>query len=196
MHVFPRTLRVIDHRSREQYPLEVFTDFGCVTPTGWTIVAPGRFFRGDGSLVQGYRTDFASIPTKSLKRMLEPWRLKRCSAENIPGPWVVYVYHLDANGVPFLFGYLADPIAYAAVVHDLLYSLEVVARGIADRIFYEILKQAGVWSAYPMYLAVRAGGWVSFPHPPEEVREDRDLASLAHARWGQLEFTDILGGKS
>lgn len=186
---FPRPLRVLDHQTRVQYPLEVFTDFGCVTPTGWTIVAPGRFFRGDGSLVEGYRTDFASIPTKLLKRMLEPQRLIRCAAECIDKPWVVYVYHLDSNGIPFLYGYLIDPIAYAAVLHDLLYSLEVVARGIADRIFYEVLKQGGVWSAWPMYAAVRSFGGLSFPHPPEEVREDRDLASLAHSRW-----RDGLGG--
>lgn len=180
---FPAPLRVIDHRSKERYPLEVFTDFGCVDPSGGTLVVPGWCPRPGHPPIRGYRTDFASIPTKLLKRMLEPWRLKRCTEENIDKPWVVYVYHLDAQGVPFLFGYLVDPIAYAAVIHDWLYSTEQVARGIADRIFYEILKQGSVWSAYPMYLAVRAGGWASFPHPSDEVTEDLLLGAQAADRW-------------
>lgn len=183
IRAFPSVLRVIDHRVKVQYPLEVFSDFGCVDPSGGTLVVPGRFCRPGMPHVEGYRTDFASIPTKLLKRMLEPWRLKRCSEENIPGPWVVYVYHLDAHGIPFLYGYLVDPIAYAAVIHDWLYSTEQVARGIADRIFYEILVQGGVWSAWPMYAAVRAGGWTSFPHPADEVTEDLLLGAQAVDRW-------------
>ena len=180
---FPSVLRVIDHRDGSKYPLEIFTDFGCVDPSGGTLVVPGWFSRPGYPPIRDYRTDFASIPTKMLKRMLEPWRLTRCVTECIDKPWVVYVYHLDANGIPFLFGYLVDPIAYAAVIHDWLYSTEQVARGIADRIFYEILRQGGVWSAYPMYAAVRSFGGLSFPHPPDEVTEDLILGAQAADRW-------------
>lgn len=52
----------------------------------------------------------------------------------------------------------------AAVLHDWLYQTGKVARGEADRIFLECMKELGVpaWKRWAMYLGLRVGGWAAW----------------------------------
>ena len=49
----------------------------------------------------------------------------------------------------------------AAIVHDFLYAVNGVSRGVADAVFAEALDVCGVaaWRRRIMYLGVRVGGW-------------------------------------
>lgn len=53
-------------------------------------------------------------------------------------------------------------VIIAALVHDYLYSTKITPRDIADRVFYDLLRQSGMrWSkARAAYLAVRSFGWL------------------------------------
>lgn len=187
-YTFPRVLRVLDRRDGTKYPFEGLGDFACLSSVGYRTVVPGRAATLPSGLAlpggaEGFLTDFASVPTKPLKRWLAPQELVPCFGENIQGPWVVYVYHLDADGELVLAGFIRSAVAFAAYIHDWLYSIESIPRAVCDRIFYEILVQGGMWSAYLMYSAVRVGGGLCWPHPLDEVREDRELGRQAMLRW-------------
>lgn len=173
-----RGLYLVDH-SRGEYPLEVLLDTPIYKRDGTLLTVVG----GRCGKKEGYRTDLASIPTKKLKDLLEPKKRRPWGGEEIKGDWVVYVYKTDDDGELVPDYWFRSCVAYAAVVHDWLYSLELVERAFADAIFLEILSIDGVWSRYIMYAAVRAGGWPSYPHAPTEVSEDRILAAEALDRW-------------
>lgn len=173
-----RGLYLVDH-CRGKYPLEILLDLPIYKRDGTLLTVVGGRWRKK----PGYRTDLASIPTKKLKDFLEPKRRKPWSGEEIKGDWVVYVYKEDEDGTLVPDYWFRSCVAYAAVVHDWLYSLELVERAFADAIFLEILGLDRVWSRFIMYAAVRAGGWPSYPHPPAEVSEDRILAAEALDRW-------------
>jgi hypothetical protein len=65
----------------------------------------------------------------------------------------------------------------ASVLHDWLYSTQMVSRSVADAIFEEALKASdyAAWEVSGMYAGVRLGGWVAWnkknvPQPPEIER--------------------------
>lgn len=176
--VMPFELHVLNMKNGAQYPFQNLRDFVCIH-NGRLIVVP-----------KGYETDFASIPTKWLKRRLEPQKLVPAAKYRPGKKFVVWMYEYNNMGVPVVVGYIEDPVAYAAVVHDWLYSTECISRAEADRIFFDILRDNRVWSAYLMYAAVRVGGWPSFPHKRNEVEEDCALGREAYTRvLNELDFT-------
>ena len=71
----------------------------------------------------------------------------------------------DFASVPRILWWLFPPMGRygkAALVHDYLYYTKEVSRAEADRIFLEAMLMMGVGklTAYTMYLAVRAFGWL------------------------------------
>jgi len=175
--LFPLEIHVLDKQDKSKYPLRLLRDFACLYDNK-LIVPP-----------MGYDTDFASIPTKWLKRRLEPQKLIACKEYKSGIKYSVWVYHLDSNGKPVLVGYIVDPVAYAAVIHDWLYSTECVSRAYADRVFYDILHHANVKWDWLMYAGVRVGGWPSYPHKKSEVSEDRALGREAYKRVQKILLT-------
>jgi hypothetical protein len=73
----------------------------------------------------------------------------------------------DGASVPRLFWRLFPPMGRytgAAVLHDCLYRHRVLPRKQADDIFRDACIELGVgkFTAWTMYFAVRAGGWLSY----------------------------------
>ena len=99
--------------------------------------------------------------------------------------WLVYLYEEGELGLLHVTSVFTDLIAYVAVLHDAGYSLEIEDRALVDRRFFDILTQGEVPTRWLMYLAVRIGGWPSFPHPAEEVTEDRILFAEALDRYNR-----------
>lgn len=138
----------------------------------------------DHVVPMGYQTDFASIPTRFLKNLLEPQHIIKC-AEYVTGTDRIWFYEpteVDGIKVPAIVGYCEDPIAHAAIIHDAEYSYEYMKREDVDKLFLRILRSRNVGYAYMMYIAVRIGGGFSYPHDKSEVQEDRQLRMLARAR--------------
>lgn len=187
-----QSLHLIDHGSG-QYPLEHLRDLPLLDRDGnvVTVIGGRTGVRGKTGFVEGYRTDLASIPTRALKKLLEPQRRKPWAGEEIKGDWIVYIWRENDDGTLSPDSWFRDPIAYAAVFHDWGYSLEMEPRGVVDGRFLEILTIGEVWSRYIMWLSVRAGGWPSYPHAPAEVSDDRLLAAQALDRWTGLDRTGM-----
>lgn len=75
-------------------------------------------------------------------------------------------FRTDLDSVPRLpFGYLLfkGRSVRAPIVHDWLYYSQS-GRAYADRVFLDAMADAGVpaWQRYPIYWAVRAGGWLPY----------------------------------
>ena len=66
--------------------------------------------------------------------------------------------------LPIVYSLFGDSGHMAAVIHDYIYFTALVVRPSADRVFLEAMKASGIplWKAYPMYLGVRAGGWMAW----------------------------------
>lgn len=66
--------------------------------------------------------------------------------------------------IPLAFLLTGDSAHEAAVVHDYLYSRDVVPRLLADRVFEEAAKVTGEpgWKSWLMYAGIRLGGWVAW----------------------------------
>lgn len=183
-------LHLVDHR-RGKYWLEGALDLPYFRRDGslLTVIGGRRGRPGQQGLKEGYRTDLASIPTRLLKSILEPKKRRPWAGEEINVDWAVFVYHEDEDGTLVPAYWFISAVAYAAYLHDNGYSLELDPRAEVDMRFLEVLHIGGVWSRHAMYLAVRLGGWPSYPHPPAEVTEDRILAAEALDRWTSLEQT-------
>lgn len=174
-------IHVLDHADGSQYPYELLEDVYVVRWDCQRFAIPGR---QSGLLPrEGYRTDFASIPgRRSLKKLLEPQNLIRAEYD-ASIKWAVWVYRMN-NGVQELLGYFVDRVAYAAIMHDWLYSTRQVSCAFANEIFDDILRGAKVWSAWLMYQAVSIFGSKFYnSYPIEEVREDRELGRIAMDRF-------------
>lgn len=79
----------------------------------------------------------------------------------------------DFASIPRIFWRILPPSGKynkAAVVHDYLYSTQIVHRDIADLIFYEAMGALGVpqWKRWTMYQAVRSCGWVPWNNHKKE----------------------------
>ena len=185
-------IHVLDHDDGSQYPYEILEDVYLVRWDCQRFAIPGRQ-RGVMER-EGYRTDFASIPgRKSLKKLLEPQKLIK-AAFDATIKWAVWVYRKVADGVEKCIGYFVDKVAYAAVVHDWLYSTRQVSCVFANEIFYDILRGAKVWSAWIMYQAVSMFGPAFYDgNPIEEVRADRELGQTAMDRFFAAFPDAILG---
>lgn len=172
---FYNQIHVIDHQDKSTYAYEFFHDLNALRNRNHRISIPGRRVV-DGKVVEGYRTDFASIPgRKSLKKLLEPQNLIRADKVDASIRWAVWVYHI-VDGEVVLYGYFVDRIAYAAVVHDWLFSTRSVACTLANEIFFGILRCGGVWYGFVLYSGVASLGWVFYNgYPDSEVAEDREL---------------------
>ena len=125
---------------------------------------------------KGYTTDFASIPTRVLKKLMEPQH--RRPASNYLGLVGVRFYALTVDGIMPRTA-MDDPIAYAALVHDWVYSIEMFPRSTCDKIFRDILRGFNVESRNLMYWAVRLGGWTAWPHEIETKRYWQEQGRLA-----------------
>lgn len=71
----------------------------------------------------------------------------------------------DGASVPWLFRWLfpkVGPYSLAALHHDEMYRTQKCSRRTADSEFLFIMLETKTpkWQAYPMYWAVRIGGWV------------------------------------
>ncbi len=194
-----QSLHLIDHK-RGKYPWEVLYDIPVFAADGDLVTCiPGRYKtpREDG-WKEGYRTDLASIPTWVLKALLNPIKRRPWHGKEIldkdgkPRDWIIYVWVEDEDGTLVPESWFEDPIGYAAVLHDWGYSLELDPRAEVDGRFLEVLTAGEVWSRHAMYLAVRLGGWPSYPHPPGEVTEDRILAAEALDRWSAFQQTAMI----
>jgi len=83
--------------------------------------------------------------------------------------WVVAVpkgFSTDLDSVPripFAYAWLKGRAVKSAVIHDWLYSKRH-DRKEADKIFLEAMEEEGVpsWRRLPIYLAVRAFGWLAY----------------------------------
>lgn len=183
-------LYLVDHR-RGKYWLEGARDLPYFRrdKSLLTVIGGRRGQPGHMGFREGYRTDLASIPTRLLKSILEPKRRRPWAGEEIHVPWAVFVYHEDEDGTLVPAYWFVSAVAYAAYLHDNGYSLELDPRAEVDARFLEVLTAGGVWSRHAMYLAVRLGGWPSYPHPPAEVTEDRILAAEALDRWTGLDHS-------
>jgi hypothetical protein len=74
----------------------------------------------------------------------------------------------DFASIPRLFwtiiGHPAQTYRRAAVLHDYLYQEQFCTRKKADKLFYEAMRQDGVWwhKAQIIHKAVRIGGWAAW----------------------------------
>lgn len=177
-------LHLVDH-VRGTYPMEVLLDLPVMDENSKLVTVIG----GRCHKKAGYRTDLASIPTRALKSMLEPKHRRPWDGRHVEGDWLVFVWKEDDDGTLVPDSYFKSAVAYAAVVHDNGYSLEIEPRYVVDVRFLDILSAGKVWSRYIMFSAVRLGGWPSYPHPAVEVTEDRILAVEAMDRWVAAQFS-------
>lgn len=131
---------------------------------------------------KGYTTDFASIPTRVLKKMLEPMKRYPATTHDFGWPNLVVFYKITVGGiVPDT--KMDDPIAYAALVHDWIYSIEMFPRSVCDAIFRDILREFKVESRNMMYWAVRLGGWTAWPHEIETKKYWQEQGRLATLKY-------------
>lgn len=97
------------------------------------------------------------------------WVLTKPIAYTTDDGWTVEVpagYSTDLDSVPRIpiaYAWLKGRATKAAVIHDWLY-YNKHNRKQADRIFLEAMKDEGVasWRRVPIYLAVRAFGWLAY----------------------------------
>lgn len=95
----------------------------------------------------------------------------------------------DFASVPGLFrGVLDDgnQVAPGALVHDWLYTCQLLPRNQADEVFRLALIANGVpsWKARVYWLGVRAGGWVQWGKRPGEASDALALLAQALERRG------------
>ena len=77
---------------------------------------------------------------------------------------------------------LAPEIAGPAVIHDALYSSELVSRSQADSILYDLCRCYGMGyiKAHEVWAGVRIGGWCVWRgHTPASVQAARMLVTVA-----------------
>lgn len=180
--VFPRDLHVFDHHDGRQYPYRIFVHH-------LVCRYPGDDKCGPHPIVAplDYETDFASIPTRALKAILDRSKFVKCS-KYIPGlDWAVWVWRDFRDGLgPRIVGYRISALAYCAVVHDILCSTEAVGPFAANRIFRVLMDLGAVPNSRIIYAGVQVGCWVTYlQHNPREVREDREMARKATLDWIQ-----------
>lgn len=179
---FYNSIHVLRHTDGRKYPFELLRDVYLVRGAWQRFAIPGR--QGGAWPRPGFETDFASIPgRRTLKRLLEPQNLVECCEVDESIKWAVWVYD-EVNGVPVLVGYFIDKVAYAALLHDWLYSTRIVSCDMANDFFFEVLKGAGVWSSFVMFKAVDLFGWAFYDcNSLHEVRGDRELGQSAMDRF-------------
>jgi hypothetical protein len=94
----------------------------------------------------------------------------KTDGESIPAPFWIF------TGNPFQPEGMA-----AAVVHDILYGSEMVAREIADLIFKTLLERYGTgsFSAMVRYRALRMFGWITWKtHTVQSIASARRFVSM------------------
>ncbi len=112
---------------------------------------------------------------KDLHRLLAPFGFySDLLGESI---WVPEGFVTDFASVPRIIGawlLYGGKGRRAAVIHDWIYSTQMVRRSVGDAIFEEALKasQYDAWEVSGMYAGVRLGGWVAWnkknvPQEPE-----------------------------
>lgn len=78
------------------------------------------------------------------------------------GPWTVPMgFETDLASVPRAFRNLVSKVdgIEASVIHDWLYDRRLVPRDVADKVFFELLRDAvPAWKRWTMYAAVRTFG--------------------------------------
>ena len=98
-------------------------------------------------------------------------------------------YETDFLSVPrFLWSILnpTGPGAWGSLIHDILYSSEMLPREQTDRIFLSAMldSECDIFRANTMFRAVRVfGGATWLKHNPEEVSEDLVTVVRAMERW-------------
>jgi len=102
--IFPMQVHVLDKADGSKYPYRLLNDFayhyrGDRWTPAQTIVAPAEF-----------DTDFASIPTRILKRILEPARFHATRRYVTGLKFPVWIYRQIGERI-VLVGYRDDPVA-------------------------------------------------------------------------------------
>jgi len=66
--------------------------------------------------------------------------------------------------IPLVYDAIGDIAIEPYIIHDLLYSLQLVSRKMADDVLLEALEVVGIskWKRYQIYLGVRIGGSSSY----------------------------------
>lgn len=80
------------------------------------------------------------------------------------------------SGSPFTGNYMV-----AALVHDSIYATHLFSRDVADEIFYEIMRDWGIWwySAYVKWAGVHIGGGGAWDDiTPEKIKQNRELVTI------------------
>jgi len=110
------------------------------------------------------------------KRARRVWRTTRpisYSVGQLGSGWTITVpegFETDGASIPRLLWILWPPFGgdydQAAVLHDYLYrtAFKCMERVVADAIFIEAMQVCGTgpWTRWPIFLGVRAGGWVTY----------------------------------
>lgn len=177
--IFPMQVHVLDKADGSKYPYRLLSDFayhyrGDRWQPAQTIIAPADF-----------DTDFASIPTRLLKRLLEPARFHatRRYVDGLKFP--VWIYRQIGERI-VLVGYRDDPVAYAAIIHGYICASEKLSAWGANRVFNQILKDGDVQQRWILYAGVQLGCWLTYlEHDPKEVFEDAVLGVSAQRRWAE-----------
>lgn len=111
----------------------------------------------------------------------------------IPGAGAAWIvpqgFRTDFASVPGIFRGVLDSdnlVSPAALIHDWLYSSQLVDRKTADDIFRAALLANGVpaWKARVYWLGVRAGGWTKWGKRPEEASDMLEALAVALDRRG------------
>ena len=178
--IFPRELHIFDWHDKSQYPFQIHKEpFVCLYPGdkkcgAFPIVAPLT-----------YRTDLASIPTRALRKILDRSKFVRTDVYTPGLAYAVWIYRdfLDGAG-PRIVGYRLSPLAYCAVVHDVICSTEMMSAWAANRIFGVLMGLTGTEGRDWIYAGVQVGCWVTYlQHDHAEVQEDRAMVRAATLEW-------------
>lgn len=180
--LFPHELHIADWHDGSQYPYQIVKHhFGCNYPgdsktPAQPFVAPLL-----------YRTDLASIPTRTLRKLLDKSQFFPTST-HIPNlPYAVWIYRdfLDGKGWQIV-GYRLSPLAYCAVIHDIICSTESLSSWGANRVFDTLMRLTDTEDRAWIYAGVQAGCWWTYLwHDAKEVQEDRAMVTQALIDWNQ-----------
>lgn len=144
----------------------------------------------DGSQYH-FRTESDFIFYRRVVVLLKPEALHSSWGPSCPDDFILVPagFRTDFASVPRLLrGALdtANQVSPAALVHDWLYTCQLLPRDQADEVFRVALIANGVpaWKARVYWLGVRAGGWTQWGKRPGEASDALALLAQALERRG------------
>ena len=144
----------------------------------------------DGSQYH-FRTESDFVFLRRVAYALKPEALADLPRPSCPDDFVLVPagFRTDFASVPGLFRGALDTdnaVSPAALVHDWLYTCQLLPRDQADEVFRVALIANRVprWKARVYWLGVRAGGWVQWGKRPGEASDALALLAAALERRG------------